>query len=109
MVKWLSILGLGVGFLVYLNNFSPYKADGSLDPLIILGAFSILAVLSFFIIKAFLSLFCKHQTASRWAFVSSFIMIQVMLISSWNFVSFNSILVILFFNLFICWYAIKVL
>ncbi len=109
MIKWLSVSALIAILLVYLNSFSPYREDGSLNPIIVLVAFSILTVLSFFILQALLSLFCRYQTASRLAFISSFALIQVTLISSWGFINVSSILIILFFNLFICWYAIKIL
>ena len=95
--------------VIYLNSFSPYKEDGSLDSMIILIAFGILAILTFFVLQAFFSLFCKHQSANQIAFVSSFALIQVILINSWSFISLSSIFIVLFFNLFICWYAIKVL
>ncbi len=109
LVKWLSVSVLAAILFVYLNNFSPYKEDGSLNPVVILVAFSILAILSFFILKAFFSLFFRHQTASQGAFIISFVLMQVILISNWSFINLSSILVILFFNLFICWYAIKIL
>ena len=103
------ILGLGAVLFFYLNNFSPYRSDGSLDSVIILVAFSLLAVFVFFVLQAFLSLFCRHQSANQLAFMGSFVIIQIILINSWNFVNLSSVLTIAFFNLFLFWYAIKVL
>lgn len=109
LTRWLSIAILSVALVTYLNHFSPYGEDGSLNSVIILGAFGVITALSFLVLQSFLSLFLRHQTAIRAAFVISFVLVQVFLISSWGFVDFSSILIVVLFNLFICWYAIKVL
>ena len=109
LLKWFALSVLGVGFYFYLQGFAPYREDGSLNAVTILIAFSFLAILAFFILQAAFSLFYRHKSANQLAFISSFALIQVILINSWSFISLSSIVIIIFFNFFICWYALKVL
>ena len=109
LLKWFALSVLGAGFYFYLQSFAPYREDGSLNATTILIAFSLLAILAFFILQAAFSLFYRHKSANQLAFISSFALIQVILINSWSFISLSSIVIIIFFNFFICWYALKVL
>ena len=107
--RWLLIIGLAAAISFYLRHFSPYQSDGSLNSVVILVAFGMLAALSFFFLQAILGLFFKHRLTTQLAFLGSFALVQTMLINSWNFIDWSSLLVILLFNFFICWYALKVL
>ena len=109
LLKWAALLGLAAALGFYLNAFTPYREDDSLNALVVLVAFAILATLAFFMLQAFLGLFFRHRLASQLAFVGSFALIQIVLMNSWNFINLSSMLVILLFNFFICWYALKVL
>lgn len=109
LLKWIALCALVALLLFYLNVFSPYRGDGSLNPLIVLVAFGALATMVFFLCQVFLSLFLKQRSASQIAFVSSFALLQIILMNSWNFINLSSMLVIILFNFFICWYALKVL
>ena len=109
LIRWLLIAGLAVAIFLYLNHFSPYQSDESLNSMVILVAFGMLATLSFFFFQSVLGLFLKQRMTNRLAFMGSFILVQVMLINSWGFVDWGSLAVIALFNFFIGWYALKVL
>ena len=103
------IAGLGLLLYICLNSFSPYQADGSLNATALLIVFVILAALTFLIFQSIGLLFGRPRLANKLAFIGSFALVQVVLVSSGSFVSLSSLLVILLFNFFIFWYAIKVL
>ena len=109
ILKWIALLVLAAILVFCLHAFSPYQEDESLNSTVILIVFGMVATLSFFVFQAIFSLFFKHQSANQLAFVGSLALIQIILINSWNFINLSSMLVILMFNLFVCWYALKVL
>ena len=109
LLKGIALCALAALLFLYLNIFLPYREDGSLNPLVVLIAFGILATLVFFLCQTVLSLFLKHRSASQIAFVGSFALLQIILMNSWSFINLSSMLVIILFNFFVCWYALKVL
>lgn len=110
-IKWVKLLSVPIlGLLLYAFavSFAPYKADGSLNSLVILTAFSLLTLLIFVVLRTVCLLF-RPDSANKIAFIASFLIVQILLVSSSNFLNLNSILIIAFFNLFIIWCALRLL
>ena len=110
-VKWVKFLSVplsGILLYVFITSFSPYKADGSLNALVILTAFSMLTLLIFVVLRTVCLLF-RPDLANKIAFIASFLIVQILLVNSSNFLNLTSILVIAFFNLFIIWCALRLL
>ncbi|MCY3804523.1 MAG: hypothetical protein OXF85_01485 [Candidatus Saccharibacteria bacterium] len=90
-----------------MTRFSPYMEDGSLDPLVILIVFSVITFLFFLIIQAISRFFLTSVSANKLAILGSLIIAQLLLINTGNFLSFNSIIIILLLNFCIFAYVIK--
>lgn len=106
-LKWILVAGLIFFLYTYMTRFSPYMEDGSLDPLVILIVFSVITFLFFLIIQAISRFFLTSVSANKLAILGSLIIAQLLLINTGNFLSFNSIIIILLLNFCIFAYVIK--
>ena len=109
LLRLLAVSLVGLVLWLYVVNISPYQTDGALNNLNILIALTLLSLFMFVLLR-FICLFFTQRLANRIAFLGSLGLIQLFFISGdLGILNVISLTIIIAFNAFLVWGAIKIL